>query len=107
MSFNVKVDWEAPTQNTNGSPIGDINTALTGYRIEHYSGDSSVLSTRLISRGDILSSTFTDLALLTFGVRVVALGRDGTESSPTPWKLVTPPVVLTPESPGNVTVTIQ
>jgi hypothetical protein len=74
----VTLFWEAPTSNTDGSPL----TNLTGYRI-YYGRNPGVLSqTVQISTVGLQTYVMDDLEPGTWYFTIVAVAANGVESSP-------------------------
>jgi len=69
--------WEAPTSNTNGSPLTD----LAGYRIYYGSNPRELVQTVQISSTGLQTYVIDDLAPGTWYFAVMAIARNGAEST--------------------------
>ena len=69
--------WEAPTSNTNGSPLTD----LAGYRIYYGSNPRELVQTVQISSTGIQTYVIDDLAPGTWYFAIMAIARGGAEST--------------------------
>jgi hypothetical protein len=75
-SGNVTLSWEAPTSNTDGTPLSD----LSGYRI-YYGSNPAELSESIPVNVGIQTYVVDDLHSGTWYFAVVAVTSEGTESS--------------------------
>jgi len=76
-SGSVTLSWQAPTQNTDGSPLRD----LSGYRVRYGTSPSSLTRTVTISNPGITSAVIADLASGTWYFAVTAVNSQQVESS--------------------------
>jgi hypothetical protein len=75
-SGSVTLSWEAPTSNTNGSPLTD----LSGYRIYYGASPTDLSQTVEITTVGIQTYVLDDLPSGTWYFAVIALSSSGNES---------------------------
>ena len=71
------LSWEAPTSNTDGTPLTD----LTGYRIYYGSNPQELVQTVQIRSTGIQTYVIDDLAPGTWYFAIMAIARGGAEST--------------------------
>jgi fibronectin type III domain protein len=76
-SRTATVSWDAPTSNTNGTPLTD----LTGYRIYYGSSPGELVETIRIGSIGMQTYVIDDLEPGTWYFAVVAVAANGAESS--------------------------
>ncbi len=76
-SRTASLFWEAPTSNTNGTPLTD----LVGYRIYYGSNPQELVQTVQISSIGIQTYVIDDLAPGTWYFAIMAIARNGSEST--------------------------
>lgn len=100
-SGTLTLQWNAPTQNTDGTPL----TNISAYNI--YQGPSATTLVKVSSvTGQSLSYTTPPVAVGTYYFAVTAIDSSGTESDPSATVSGTLNTV-TPGKPTNVTVTVN
>lgn len=75
---SLRVDWTAPTQNTDGSPL----TGLSGFRILYGTSASTLTQSVVVAGAATRSHTVGSLSPGTYYFSVVATTSSGAESSP-------------------------
>lgn len=74
---NVTINWNAPTENTDGTVLTD----LAGFKIHYGAAPGKYTQTITVSNPGLATYVVTDLAAGTYYFAVTAYSSDGTESS--------------------------
>jgi hypothetical protein len=77
---NVTINWNPPTQNTNGSPL--IN--LAGFKIHYGTASQKYTQTITVSNPGLVTYVLADLSAGTYYFAVTAYSSAGTESPLSP-----------------------
>jgi Fibronectin type III domain len=75
---NVTINWNAPTQNTDGSVLTD----LAGFKIHYGTASGKYTQTITVSNPGLATYVVTDLAVGKYYFAVTAYSSAGTESAP-------------------------
>jgi hypothetical protein len=78
-SGTAQLDWEMPTQTSDGSPMPQ----LIGYRIDYGQSPEALLQNLRIENPGVTSAVVDNLTPGRWYFRIVALDADGLESAPT------------------------
>lgn len=75
---NVTINWNPPTQNTDGTPLTD----LAGFKIHYGTASQKYTQTITVSNPGLVTYVVTNLAAGTYYFAVTAYSSVGTESTP-------------------------
>lgn len=75
---NVTINWNPPTQNTDGTPLTD----LAGFKIHYGTASQKYTQTITVSNPGLVTYVVTNLAAGTYYFAVTAYSSAGTESTP-------------------------